>query len=254
MRNGRGMTKITTYTRVAAALGVFLSASLNAMAQCECPSAVITQVDRTGGVAWTVSHAGLTSTLYQAASLEGPWQEIVSGSNGNMSASVELPSMSSTPVFLRAGITVSELTRSIVFTNVAYTRGGATKPSYGPCLQVFVTTNCVINTLQEWSNIWFSSSWNHNGDRPDPGAIEGVFDPATQMLIGVFAGTRTDYSHDTVITNILTCNGQMVVQYVEHVPGCFFLPMDSYPSHVVRVPRSEWPVCFTGTAVTNYCP
>lgn len=241
-----------TWTAILACMGI--SGFLNAMAECGCPCSVIVQADSAGTLAWTTSPPGLTSQLERAWSLDGPWTAVHSSTGGITIASLPPTTTNSTPIFYRASVTTTGSIQGIDYGNVALT-SLSTTPSYGKTLRVNIRTNVIINTLDEWSNIWYSSTWNISCC-PNPGSIDSVFDPATQMLVATFSGVRENACYSTVITNVTQCHDQLLVQYCETMPGptCSCFDTITYPSHVIRVPRSTMPVCFIQSIVTNNCP
>lgn len=73
----------------------------------------------------------------------------------------------------------------------------------------------------------------------------------TDMVVGMFLGTRPTAGYDVTIASVTIDDDGLVVRYVERSPepGMMVAQMLSSPFHLVRVPRHEGEVRFTPDGV-----
>jgi hypothetical protein len=95
----------------------------------------------------------------------------------------------------------------------------------------------VIRTEAEWTRLW----QQHNPDRPRP-----AVDFSTQMVVGVFMGSRTTAGFGVEIIDATDENGTLTVRYRETVPpkGAITAQVITSPFQLVSVPKTASAVKF----------
>jgi hypothetical protein len=94
-----------------------------------------------------------------------------------------------------------------------------------------------IRTEQEWTRLW----QQHKPDRPKP-----AVDFSTQMVLGVFMGSRSTGGFAVEILGASEAGGALIVQYRETIPqpGAITAQVISSPYHLVAVPKVTGAVTF----------
>ena len=98
----------------------------------------------------------------------------------------------------------------------------------------------VVRTAAEWTALWKT----HNFDKPAPHV-----DFDSEMVIGVFMGSRPTAGYDIAITKTLEKDGTLWVFYRERTParGLMLAQVLTFPFHLVAVPKAAGEVKFEKT-------
>lgn len=108
----------------------------------------------------------------------------------------------------------------------------------------------VVRDAGEWDTLWRE----HAGpDSPAP-----VVDFGSQMVVGVFLGSRNTGGYAVEITKVEQAGGAIVVHYTETKPerGMVLAQVITSPFHLVKVPRADGAVQFekAGAPAGRYLP
>ena len=89
----------------------------------------------------------------------------------------------------------------------------------------------VVRTAAEWTKLW----QQHNPDRPRP-----AVDFSTEMVVGVFMGSRPNAGFSTTIISATAGNGALIVRYKETKPsaGAVTAQVLTFPYHLVAIPKA----------------
>jgi hypothetical protein len=95
----------------------------------------------------------------------------------------------------------------------------------------------VVHNDAEWSRLWTQ----HDPDRPRPSV-----DFSSQMVVGVFMGSRTTAGFSVAIVSVNDANGVLTVQYRETIPAgaAITAQVITSPFHLVAVPKTASEVKF----------
>jgi hypothetical protein len=95
----------------------------------------------------------------------------------------------------------------------------------------------VIRSAGEWTAFWRT----HNFDKPAPHV-----DFDTEMVVGVFMGSRPTAGYSLAITGVAEREGSLIVTYTESSPrpGTMAAQVLTFPYHLVAVPKRTGTVAF----------
>jgi len=95
----------------------------------------------------------------------------------------------------------------------------------------------VVRTDAEWARLW----QEHGGERPRP-----TVNFATDMVLGVFTGSRPTAGYRVEILSLAPRDGRLVVRYREVVPGREAMTAQIITSayHLVVAPKAAADVTF----------
>ncbi len=95
----------------------------------------------------------------------------------------------------------------------------------------------VIRSSAEWAAFWKT----HNFDKPAPRV-----DFDTEMVLGVFMGSRPTAGYGVAITSVAERDGSLVVTFSETSPrpGTMSAQVLTFPYHIVAVPKRGGDVRF----------
>jgi hypothetical protein len=95
----------------------------------------------------------------------------------------------------------------------------------------------VVRTAAEWTALWKT----HNFDKPAPHV-----DFDSEMVVGVFMGSRPTAGYSVMITSVSERDGALVVGYSERSPrpGAMTAQVLTFPYHLVAVPKRAGNVTF----------
>jgi hypothetical protein len=101
-----------------------------------------------------------------------------------------------------------------------------------------VAAEVVIRTPAEWAALWKLHA---------PLATAPQVDFATNMVVGVFLGTKPSAGFDVEIVGVKSQAGDLIVEYVQTQPGrgTITAQMLTEPYHLVAVPKHAGRVTFT---------
>jgi len=101
-----------------------------------------------------------------------------------------------------------------------------------------VATEVVVRTPAEWAELWKLHA---------PSATAPQVDFATNMVVGVFLGTKPSAGYDVEIVGVKAQAGDLIVEYVQTQPGrgTITAQMLTAPYHLVAVPKHAGHVSFT---------
>jgi hypothetical protein len=105
--------------------------------------------------------------------------------------------------------------------------------------------NLVIKDENKWKELWSKRS-----DVVPQGEIQipenAKVDFSKDMVIAVFMGRKPNGCYGTKITSIIKKSSEIVVHIQETTPdkGMMCIQVITYPSFVVKIPKSELPVKF----------
>jgi hypothetical protein len=99
----------------------------------------------------------------------------------------------------------------------------------------------VARTAAEWQAVWTAHS---------PGAKPPVVDFATNMVVGVFLGTKPSAGYEVEIVKTREEGTDLVVEYVVRQPGRGMMAAQilTEPYHLIAAPRHAGPVRFVQVA------
>ena len=110
----------------------------------------------------------------------------------------------------------------------------------GPMSGIDDARQVAIRTRAEWDVLWKAhTSGAALGEQP-------AVDFASEMVLGVFLGTRPTAGYSVEIVRTVKVNGAVRVEYVESAPGRGSVTAQvlTAPFHLVAVPREDGPVEF----------
>jgi len=100
-----------------------------------------------------------------------------------------------------------------------------------------VSRQVTAHTAEEWSTLWRQ----HAPNRPMP-----TVDFSREMVVGIFAGSRSTAGYSIEIVSAEVLQGTLVVRYRETSPGraAVTAQVITTPYHLVAVPKRDGPVRF----------
>ena len=100
-----------------------------------------------------------------------------------------------------------------------------------------VSRQVTAHTAEEWSALWRQ----HAPNRPMP-----TVDFSREMVVGIFAGSRSTAGYAIEIVSAEVREGALVVRYRETAPGraAVTAQVITTPYHLVAVPKRDGPVRF----------
>ena len=103
----------------------------------------------------------------------------------------------------------------------------------------------VVTDASAWADLWAELQ----RARVSPAPLPGI-DFGRKMILGVFLGARSSGCYSVHIERVTLTGEKMIVEYRESIPpplvGC--ATVITFPSHLVAVDRSAFPVEFAKLA------
>lgn len=125
----------------------------------------------------------------------------------------------------------------MLFFLLAFAVAQPTDIAHGRMSAIDERREVVVRDAAAWEALW--AEHTHLATLPS-------VDFETEMVAGLFLGTRPSAGHDVAITGTRMAGDVLVVTYVERSPGPGMMSaqMLTSPYHLVRVPRHDGDVRF----------
>ena len=101
-----------------------------------------------------------------------------------------------------------------------------------------IARQVIVRTPEEWVAVWKDHA---------PADKTPAVDFATDMVVGIFLGTKPSAGHEVEIVGVRTEDKDLIVEYVQKQPGRGTVTAQvlTEPYHLVAVPKHQGTVRFT---------